>query len=141
VRLRKKLIASILGLLCGASTLGSPSAIHAQDAVWRSSRPLRISAETTRPERYEVTREPRRTFYAGRSSVRATADRLQRLRAGLQLVRVEIDYLERRLESYDVFRFSDAMLRPIARTRLTLAAARTAAAEIETEIRRTAWGD
>lgn len=134
MQLRKRVVTSVLGLLAGTATLGLPSMSTAQESVWRASRPLRVSVEPP------VAESPRPTGHAeaaiGEAPWQDRADRLRQLRAGLKLVRVDIDYLEGRLQSYRVFRFSDAMIRPIAQTQAALSAARIAVSEIEAEIRR-----
>ena len=136
MRLRRQLTSWISGFLCGTAVLAAPSGVDAQSAVWRASRPLKVPVAAAVSQRHDTARQPGRAFDSGTHSWEARADDLRRLRAGLRLVRREIDYLERRLKSYDIFRFSDAMIQPIARTRLALAAARAMATEIETEIRR-----
>jgi hypothetical protein len=134
VRLRKRLVTSVLGLLAGTTSLGLQPEVAARESVWRASRPLRVAVEPP------VAESPRPTGHSeaatGEAPWQDRADRLRQLRAGLKLVRVDIDYLEGRLQSYRVFRFSDAMIRPIAQTQAALSAARIAVSEIEAEIRR-----
>lgn len=136
MRLRRRVKSWISGFICGTAVLAAPSAVDAQGAVWRASRPLKVPVAAGVPTRYDTGRQPGRAVDSGKPSWEARADHLRRLRAGVRLVRAEIDYLERRLKSYDVFRFSDAMVQPIAQTRLALAAARAVGTELETEIRR-----
>ena len=134
MRLRKRLVASVLGLLAGATTLELPSSASAQESVWRASRPLRVSVEPPVAESRRTTGHPE--VANGEAHLQDRSGRLRQLRANLKLVRIDIDYLEGRLQSYRVFRFSDAMIRPIAQTQAALSAARIVVSEIEAEIRR-----
>ena len=135
MRLRKRLVTSVLGgLLAGTTVLGMQPAVAALEPVWRASRPLQVSVKPSLAESRQVARRPE-SANSG-SLWQARADHLRRLRASLKLVRADVEYLESRLQSYRVFRFSDAMIRPIARTRAGLLAARIAVSEIEAEIRR-----
>ncbi len=134
MRLRKRLVTGVLGLLAGATSFEVSSEASGQEPVWRASRPLRISVM---PQRVESRRVPSRLEVTDSKSLwQVRADQLRRLRASLELVRADVEYLESRLLSYRVFRFSDAMTAPIARTKLELSAARMAVSETEAEIRR-----
>lgn len=124
---------SVLGLLAGTTLLGLQPEVAAQEPVWRASRPLRVPVKPSHVESRPVVGL---SAANSESLWQARADRLRRLRASLTFVRADVEYLESRLQSYRVFRFSDAMIRPIARTQAALLAARTTVSEIETEIRR-----
>ncbi len=134
MRLRKCLAIGILSGLCGNSAWSS-SNCAAQDAVWRASRPLRFSVADAAQSRSTERDNLRGRFTSDEDDWQVRADHLRRLRASLHLIRANVSFLEGRLKSYRVFRFSDGMLKPIAQTQLALEASRTAVAEIEAQIR------
>ncbi len=134
MRLRKFLLMSVLSCLYGAS--GSRFAsCTAADAVWRSSRSLRMPVAESQPLQSPIRGKLRPGFVSSEDFWQIRSGELRRLRAALDFARAEANYLEARLQSYRVFRFSDGMLKPIAQTQLALAASRATVAEIEAQIR------
>jgi hypothetical protein len=99
----------------------------ASDAVWRASRPIRV-----------VTADSQIQATGSRLSARQRTATLSALRADLAVARANVRYLEQRLHSYRVFRFSDALQPSIARTELALRVACRIVDDINAEIRRTA---
>lgn len=138
VRLRQRLATSILGLFVGTVFLGVSPDASAREPVWRASRPLRVSVEPSAANSRPLAGWAERRD-AG-SAWQFRADRLRQLRATRELVRADIEFLEARLRSYSVFRFSDGMAVPIVQTANALLAARLTVLELEAEMRRVSRG-
>lgn len=141
MRLRKRLAIWALTVLAGSACAGLPATACAQEAVWRASRPLRLSIRSVNTDQPAHRRQRHSESTSSINSWRARVDHLRHLRAELSFARAEADYLEGRLQSYRVFRFSDGMQKSIGRTQLALKSAQLAVAGIEAEIRRVSRRD
>ncbi len=123
--LRTRVFRVVLLALAAAVPFAASNGAKANDAVWKASRPIRVVVSDFHTQ-------------AGDSHllVRQRAESLAELRADLAVAQANVKYLEWRLHSYRVFRFSDAVQPAIARAEFALHVARRIVDHLNGEIRR-----